>query len=90
MFHNHRKIIYNIKECSHSKSNQFYKIRTLDEATMKKIATDDPTKINSAYIISMFADEDGFKEMIDEYVEKVLVCGKAPGGVDSNSEPIDG
>lgn len=57
---------------------------------MKKIATDDPTKINSAYIISMFADEDGFKEMIDEYVEKVLVCGKAPGGVDSNSEPIDG
>lgn len=44
---------------------------------MKKIAEEDPSLINSAYIISMFS-EDYFKEMIDEYCNKVLVSGKAP------------
>lgn len=33
--------------------------------------------MDSSYIISIFG-EDYFKEMIDEYVGKVLVCGKAP------------
>jgi hypothetical protein len=28
-------------------------------------------------VISVFS-EDNFKPMIDEYVKKVLVCGKAP------------
>jgi hypothetical protein len=44
---------------------------------MMAIAKNDPSKINSAFIISNFS-EDNFKEMLDEYVEKVLVCGKAP------------
>lgn len=44
---------------------------------MQAIAKNDPSKINSAFIISNFS-EDHFKEMIDEYVGKVLVCGKAP------------
>ena len=43
---------------------------------MMTIARNDPSKINSAFIISNFS-EDYFKEMIDEYVSKVLVCGKA-------------
>lgn len=44
---------------------------------MMAIARNDPSKINSAFIISNFS-EDYFKEMIDEYLTKVLVCGKAP------------
>lgn len=44
---------------------------------MMAIAKNDPSKINSAFIISNFS-EDHFKQMLDEYVGKVLVCGKAP------------
>jgi hypothetical protein len=49
----------------------------MKDETMQAIAKNDPSKINSAFIISSFA-EDHFKEMIDEYVSKVLVCGKCP------------
>ena len=49
----------------------------MDEDMMKRIAEQDPTLINSAYIISMFS-EDNFKELIDAYCSKVLVSGKAP------------
>jgi hypothetical protein len=44
--------------------------------TMQAIAKNDPSRINSAFVISNFC-EDHFKEMLDEYVGKVLVCGKA-------------
>ncbi len=44
---------------------------------MVAIAKNDPSRINSAFIISSFS-EDHFKELIDAYVSKVLVCGKAP------------
>ena len=44
---------------------------------MRRIAEQDPTLINSAYIISMFS-EDHFKELLDAYCKKVLVSGKAP------------
>lgn len=47
------------------------------DEVMMAIAKNDPTKINSAFIISNFS-EDHFKEMLDEYVGKVLVCGKTP------------
>ena len=47
------------------------------DETMQAIARNDPSKINSAFIISNFC-EDHLKEMLDEYVSKVLVCGKAP------------
>ena len=49
----------------------------MDEDMMRKIAEQDTTLINSAYIISMFS-EDYFKELIDSYCKKVLVSGKAP------------
>lgn len=44
---------------------------------MMAIAKNDPSKINSAFIISNFS-EDHFKPMLDEYLNKVLVCGKTP------------
>jgi hypothetical protein len=44
---------------------------------MKKIIKNDPTKIDTTFVVSLFC-EDYFKELIDEYVSKVLVCGKAP------------
>ena len=44
---------------------------------MITISKNDPSKINSAFIMSNFC-EDYFKQMMDEYVGKVLVCGKAP------------
>ena len=49
----------------------------MKEEVMNVIAKNDPSKINSAFIISIFC-EDHFKEMMDEYLGKVLVCGKAP------------
>jgi hypothetical protein len=47
------------------------------EEVMSAISKNDPSKINSAFIISHFS-EDYFKEMMDAYLGKVLVCGKAP------------
>jgi hypothetical protein len=47
------------------------------DEVMMAIAKNDPSKINSAFIISNFS-EDYFKPMLDEYLDKVLVCGKAP------------
>ena len=49
----------------------------IDDEVMKKMVEEDPSQIDSAYIISVFS-QDYFKEMMDEYVSKVLVCGKAP------------
>jgi hypothetical protein len=49
----------------------------MKDEVMAVISKNDPSKINSAFIISMFC-EDHFKEMMDAYVSKVLVCGKAP------------
>lgn len=49
----------------------------MKDEVMTAISKNDPSKINSAFIISIFC-EDYFKEMIDEYVGKVLVCGKCP------------
>ena len=46
------------------------------DETMQAIAKNDPSKINSAFIISNFS-EDYFKEMIDEYVGRVVISGKA-------------
>ena len=49
----------------------------MKDQIMKIIAKNDPSKINSSFIISIFSEE-YFKELMDEYVSKVLVCGKAP------------
>ena len=49
----------------------------MSESVLKSIAEGDPSKINAAFVISVFS-EDHFKEMMDEYLGKVLVCGKAP------------
>ena len=49
----------------------------MSEFVLKSIAERDPTKINAAFVISVFS-EDYFKEMMDEYVGKVLICGKTP------------
>jgi hypothetical protein len=49
----------------------------MKEEVMTAISRNDPSKINSAFIISIFC-EDHFKEMMDAYLSKVLVCGKAP------------
>lgn len=51
--------------------------RSMREEVMSAIAKNDPSKINSAFIISHFCEEH-FKEMMDAYLSKVLVCGKAP------------
>ena len=66
------------------KKYSIHLFRTLDDSTMQRIIKEDPTKINSAYIMSMFLGDDGYKQMMDEYLGKVLVCGKAPGGVSSS------
>lgn len=36
----------------------------MSEAVMKKIVTDDPSQINTVFIVSLFS-EDNFKELID-------------------------
>jgi hypothetical protein len=51
--------------------------RSMKDEVMAAISKNDPSKINSAFIISIFC-EDYFKEMMDEYLGKILVCGKAP------------
>lgn len=52
-------------------------LRSMRDEMMMAIARNDPSKINAAFIISNFS-EDYFKEMIDEYLSKVMVCGKTP------------
>lgn len=49
----------------------------MKDEMMMAIAKNDPSQINSSFIISIFS-EDYFKELMDEYLAKVLVCGKAP------------
>lgn len=51
--------------------------RLLDDDLIDRIIKNDPSQIESGFILSVFC-EDNFKELIDEYVSKVLVCGKSP------------
>ena len=52
---------------------------------MERLVKEDPSNINSSYVISVFC-EDYFKPMIDEYVKKVLVCGKSPKSYEKMNE----
>lgn len=72
-----RKITFELSVLVFSEEVSLCRLRMMDEDMIRRIAQKDPTQINSAYIISMFS-EDYFKEMMDEYVGKVLVSGKAP------------
>ena len=62
---------------SHLKCQSLFPIKkAMRENLIHKIVKENASLINSAFIISLFS-EDYFKEMMDEYVKKVMISGKA-------------